>query len=179
MATEQLVCTSCRVPLFKQWWSGSKGGYECRSCGTLTSGVLESQDEAAKRSTAERLTAEKWGPEDRSQLSGAANHELDQNLLPGEGVKVIIRGVGGSAMIGTDRRVFVFKKGFMAGSMFGSKVSSFDYRNLTGVHLESGWATGVLALQGPGIGSADLSYWGGKGKHLRVKGRSAVDHRTP
>lgn len=29
-------CSSCGRPLFRQWWSWSKGGYECRYCGGIT-----------------------------------------------------------------------------------------------------------------------------------------------
>jgi len=64
-----------------------------------------------------------------------------------------------SALIGTDRRVFIFKKGITAGATFGSKLASWDYKNLTGVQLETGKITGVLSLQGPGIVSQDLSSW--------------------
>lgn len=101
-----------------------------------------------------------WAPDDREQLHDEANKQLDQNLLPDERVRVIIRGVSSSAMIGTDRRVFVFKKGYLSGAAFGSKLASFDYGNLSGVHVEADMLTGYVALQGPGLGSNDLSSWG-------------------
>lgn len=32
------ACQLCGSPLFAQWWSPKKGGYECRRCGKLTIG---------------------------------------------------------------------------------------------------------------------------------------------
>jgi hypothetical protein len=103
--------------------------------------------------------AKTWALDDRHQLQKAANEELDRNLAQGERVRVIIRGVRDSAMIATDRRLFVFKKGFMSGATFGKKIASWDYRNLSGVQIETGVVSGVLALQGAGIASGDTSYW--------------------
>jgi Short C-terminal domain len=102
--------------------------------------------------------------DDRKQLTKDANKLLDQNLAAGEVVRAIIRGTFSSAAICTDRRVFVSKQGMMGGALFGKKLTSYDYRNLTGVHLETGVVSGVFALEGPGISSHDLSYWSqGKG----------------
>ena len=100
-----------------------------------------------------------WTITDRDQLHKKANEQLDQNLVPGEEVKVIIRGPQNSALIGTDRRAFVFKKGIFSGAGFGSKLASWEYKHLTGVQLETGMLTGAMSLQGPGIESGDQSYW--------------------
>lgn len=96
---------------------------------------------------------------DRSILHKDANSTLNENLLSNETVKVIILGMGDSALIGTERRVFIFKKGITGGVTLGTKLTSWDYKNLTGVQLETGKITGVLSLQGPGIMSQDLSSW--------------------
>ena len=108
--------------------------------------------------------AKTYALDDRSQLHKDANKLLDENLAVGEPVLVILRGTYDSALIATDRRVFVFKKGMMAGAMGGKKFTSYDYRHLTGCSLETGIMSGTFSLQGPGISSEDLSYWsGGKG----------------
>jgi len=96
---------------------------------------------------------------DRYQLHKDANKALDQNLSPNEKVKVIIQGLWDSAIIGTDTRCFVYKRGQMGGVMFGSKLTSWDYINLNGVQLETGPSTGFVSLQAPGIVSKDMSYW--------------------
>jgi len=97
--------------------------------------------------------------DNRNMLHNEANKLLDQNLGAGELVQVIILGLWDSAIIGTKNRAFIFKKGMMGGVMFGSKLTSWDYRNLTGVQLETGPMSGFVSLQGPGISSQDLSYW--------------------
>lgn len=72
-----------------------------------------------------------WALDDRAQLHKDANAALDEGLASDERVKVIVRGVQNSAFIGTDRRVFVFKK-----SLWLKKLSSWDYRGISGVEYE-------------------------------------------
>jgi len=97
--------------------------------------------------------------DDETQLHEDARALLLQNLGRGERILVIVRGTSDSSLIGTDRRAFVFKKGLMSGAFMGKRLASYDYRNLTGVQLETGLISGVMSLQGPGIASEDLSYW--------------------
>jgi hypothetical protein len=99
-----------------------------------------------------------WSLDDREQLHKEANKLLDENLAPGEPVLVIIRGERNSAIIGTDRRVFVFKKGFMSGSAFARKLSTWDYRNITGVQVETGIMYGSAAIQAAGIQVGEISH---------------------
>ena len=116
------------------------------------------------------MSSKAWALDDRQQLHRDANAALEQNLMPGETVRVIIRGNYDSAMIGTDRRVFVFKKGFLSGAGMGSKLSSWDYRNLGGIQLETGMLSGTVALQGPGIESKDASSGGDANKSPHALG---------
>jgi hypothetical protein len=69
--------------------------------------------------------------------------DLQAQLAPDEHVEVVIRGVHGQRMYGTDRRVFVYKKGWLASALLGRKVASWDYRNITGVHMDRGVIYGV------------------------------------
>ncbi len=68
-------------------------------------------------------SAEEPSLADRSKLHKDAIKALDQNLGANEVVRVIIIGLWDSAIIGTDYRAFIFKKGMMGGVMFGSKLS--------------------------------------------------------
>lgn len=97
--------------------------------------------------------------DDRNKLHKDANIYLDRNLLHDEKVKVIIQGLSDSAIIGTDTRCFVYKRGIMGGVGFGGKLISWDYADLNGVQLEAGVHSGVVSLQGPGTTSKDMSYW--------------------
>jgi Short C-terminal domain len=96
---------------------------------------------------------------DRGRLHRKANEALDQNLTAGESVEVIITGPSNQAMIGTSRRVFVYKKGFMAGASFGSELTSWDYRHLVGVQLHTGMLSGAVVLQAPGQSGTATSTW--------------------
>jgi hypothetical protein len=107
----------------------------------------------------------KYPLDDRSQLHKDANKGLDQNLSADEKVQVIIRGLWDSAIIGTNVRDFIYKRGLMGGVTFGSKLTSWDYLNLSGVQIETGPMSGFISLQGPGIESIDLSYWNSSGKN--------------
>lgn len=93
------------------------------------------------------------------QLHPKAQQALEANLAPGEQIKVVIAGPSNQAIIGTDRRAFVFKKGFMAGATFGSELTSWDYRNLVGVQIHTGMMSGAVILQAPGQSGKSTNYW--------------------
>jgi Short C-terminal domain len=96
---------------------------------------------------------------DRSRLHVKANEALNANLNLGETVQVIIIGASNQAIIGTECRVFVYKKGFMAGASFGSELTSFDYKNLIGVQLHKGMVNGTVILQGAGMSGQSTNTW--------------------
>jgi hypothetical protein len=94
------------------------------------------------------------------RLHPKAREYLQANLGAEEPVRVVIHGASrGQAMIGTSRRVLVFKKGLLAGQVLGENVTSWDYVNVTGVRFEKHLMTGLVVLQAPGVPSLDPSYW--------------------
>jgi Short C-terminal domain len=99
-------------------------------------------------------------PAEFQMLRGKVQQAVEENLAPGEAIRVIIRGAQGQAMIGTDTRVFVCEPGFMAGASFGAEVTSWSYLNLLGVQLHKGMVSGSVVLQGPGQTGKKTSYWG-------------------
>lgn len=94
-------------------------------------------------------------------LHAKAVGALETNLVLDEPVEVVILGPSNQAIIGTDRRAFVFKKGFMTGASFGSEMTSWDYRNLVGVQIHTGMMSGAVVLQGPGQSGTSTSNWKG------------------
>jgi hypothetical protein len=96
---------------------------------------------------------------DRSRLHAKANEQLDANLAEGETVEVVITGPSNQAIIGTDRRAFVWKQGFMAGATFGAEMTSWSYRSLVGVQIHTGMMSGAVVLQGAGQAGTATSYW--------------------
>jgi hypothetical protein len=121
--------------------------------------ALAAADEERAEQDASRVQAAASGP--RVRLHPKANEALDKNLEPGEEVLVVITGPSNQAVIGTDRRAFIYKnkKGFMAGAAFGSEITSWDYRNLVGVQLHTGMMSGALVLQAPGQSGTKTNYW--------------------
>lgn len=101
----------------------------------------------------------KYTIDDRNQLDKDANMSLDRTLTNVEKVKVIIQGLSASAIIGTDRRCFVYKRGIMGGVGLGGKLISWSYTDLNGVQLETGSHSGAISLQGPGTTAKDMDYW--------------------
>src|SRR5271157_3865703 len=93
--------------------------------------------------------------DDRDKLHKDAKISLDKNLSYNEKVRVIIQGLSDSAIIGTDTRCFVYKRGSIGGAAFEGKLISWDYANLNGVQLETGSQSGAVSLQGPGTTSED------------------------
>ena len=98
---------------------------------------------------------------DPKLLHDKAQDSLSKTLVTGESVLVIIRGPSAQAIVGTDRRAFIYKKGFMAGASFGSEMTNWMYKNLVGVQLHTGMMSGAVVLQGPGQSGNSTSYWKG------------------
>jgi hypothetical protein len=95
----------------------------------------------------------------RRGLHKKAVEAVEETLAPDEVVRLVIHGVSNQAIIATDRRALVFKKGFMAGASFGSELTSWAYRNLVGVQIHTGMMSGAVVLQGPGQSGTRTSYW--------------------
>jgi hypothetical protein len=94
-------------------------------------------------------------------LHSLAIEAVEQTLAADEQVRLVIHGESNQAIIATDRRALVFKKGFMAGASFGSELTSWSYRSLTGVQIHTGMLSGAVVLQGPGQSGTRTSYWKG------------------
>jgi hypothetical protein len=114
-----------------------------------------------------------WALDDREQLHKDADALLQQNLMPGEPVLAIVRGSYDSAAVATDRRIFVFKKGLFSGAAMAKKLISWDYRNVTGVQVETGMISGAFVIQAAGAQATDASFWGG-GNNDAMKATNAV-----
>lgn len=85
--------------------------------------------------------------------------EVSSNLMQGEDVRIVIKGLWDSAIIATEHRVFTYKRGMMGGVMGGSKLITWDMDVIHGVQMEFGKNTGFISLQTPNATVADMSYW--------------------
>lgn len=102
-----------------------------------------------------------WIDAQVAKLKKRVRAALTENLRAGEKIRVVIHGANGQAIIGTDSRLFVIKPGFMAGASFGVEATSWGYRNLVGIQVHKGMATGSVVVQAPGQSGTNTSYWGG------------------
>lgn len=121
--------------------------------------------EPAVEETSDLAELEEAEEEWDGDLHKKARQALDENLAVGEEVRVILnmgRRARRAAIIATDRRLFVFKTGAAAGATFGSKFSSFDYRNVSGISLHTGAMTGSAVIDAAGAAPVGSSYWGSK-----------------
>ena len=80
-------------------------------------------------------------------------------------------------MVGTDRRILVLKKGIMAGATLGHKVSSWEYRNVTGLQLDTRASSGVLIVHAGGEEPIKASYWA-SGKGSAQEAPNAITFKT-
>ena len=97
---------------------------------------------------------------DLTGVHRTAIKELAGALAPGEVVRVAILGEADQAMLGTDMRVFVFKKGYQAGISFRSDLVPWDYRDLVGVRLTTGTNGGAVLLEAGQQRGRRRSLWG-------------------
>jgi hypothetical protein len=79
---------------------------------------------------------------DREKLTREANAAVDGALEAGEPVRLVIRGVFGSALVATDRRVLLWKQ---------DRLVEFPWQNLTSVAF-GGRLVRWVQLRGPSIG---------------------------
>jgi hypothetical protein len=124
-------CPRCHV---EPGWDGAI----CRNCGLNYKTT--------------KLAREKWALNDRAQLHNDANKVLDAELAPDEKVRVIIRGVFHSAMIGTDGRVLVYKKS----ALQKGDLATFDYDQVAEVILHTALVVGYVALAGRHLETTNL-----------------------
>lgn len=80
-------------------------------------------------------------------------------LLPGESVEAVL-GSSSQVIVITDRRLIVVKVGVVAGSTGGGRVTSFDFKDVTGLQVQLGVLMGSLSVQSPGYGATQTGdYW--------------------
>jgi len=88
----------------------------------------------------------------RGGLGSAANSALaDQELVVDE-----MEGLQGEAIVVTDKRVLVIKAGFSSGALFGRKVKSYPYHQITSIEVSVGLTLGRIQLSVAGTSEAWL-----------------------
>ena len=87
-----------------------------------------------------------------SRIRISLNHE-------GESIRFCLLG-GNQAIVALDDRLLVIKPGFMAGATFGARVTSFYYRDITGIEVNTGLVNGVIEINTPSYqGTGQKDFW--------------------
>jgi len=108
-------------------------------------------------------------------LTKGARATVAAQLLAGERIVAVLSAADSSAVVATDRRVFVLRHGrVLAGWGVGRESMSIDYANLSGVEWRRGIVNGEIVLRGPGLPVGPVDHrkdWNA----LRVIGASKQD----
>jgi len=76
---------------------------------------------------------------------------LQQLLLPGEKVLSKMIGAFDQTVVVTDHHVCILKTGLMSGQIFGGKSTAFDFKNIVGVEIRTGFAQGEFEILAGGL----------------------------
>jgi hypothetical protein len=112
-------------------------------------------------------------PPPLAKLNRKASEAVSAELLPDEEVRVIVTGSSGQAILGTDRRAFVYKKGVLAGATLGRKLTTYEYEHISGIELHLGMSSGAVVIRAPGEISVRTSAWSNK-KDSPNEARNAI-----
>jgi hypothetical protein len=107
--------------------------------------------------------------EAKSRLYGGLNYVLE----PGEQVLVIVVGALRQAVVGTDRRLFVYKAGNQAGVMFGRRAKSWNYADVANLRLDIGQKGGVLTVM-PVVPDEEILAYGASGHGTPQRSPNAI-----
>ena len=93
-------------------------------------------------------------------LGKRAKKVLEENIRKNEKVFFCLKGIFGQVMVALDKRLLIIKPGFFAGATFGSRVTSFYYKDITGVEINTGLIFGVIEICTPSHqGSTEKDFW--------------------
>jgi len=113
--------------------------------------------------TRPRLDSEGVDTAAYASLPTRVKHALEERLVVGETIRVILCGAGGQAMVGTDRRVFVCKPGAEADVAAGAEITAWEYTDLVRVRLQKRFLSDAVVLQPRRRTRQRTSYWGEAG----------------
>lgn len=71
---------------------------------------------------------------------------VEDNLVSGEAVQLVITGMHMHSIVALDRRVLVAKVGESAGALFGGRVTSFRYEDIRAVQLNTSVTSASIEL---------------------------------
>lgn len=99
-------------------------------------------------------------------LARKARKHLYKHLGEDDTVRFCIQGLASQAIIALEDRLLVIKPGWEAGASFGARVTSFHYRDITGIEVNTGLSMGVVEINTPSYqGGGTKDYWSTRPDH--------------
>lgn len=87
-----------------------------------------------------------------------------QNVSANDELLFVLVGTDNQSLIALQDRILIVKIGLLAGTAFGGRATTFYYRDITSIEINTGWISGVLEILTP-------SYAGGVQKDFWNRGR--------
>jgi hypothetical protein len=83
-----------------------------------------------------------------------------QHMSEDESVEFYLLGTNSQGIVALKDRLLVIKPGWEAGAAFGARVTSFYYRDIAGIEVNTGMLMGVLEVNTPAYqGTQEKDYW--------------------
>lgn len=97
---------------------------------------------------------------------GRAKKLAERNISSDENIEFTIIGEWWQCIVVLQDRLLVVKPGFMAGATFGGRVTSFYYRDINGIEVNTGLLTGVIEINTPSYqGTQEKDFWNIRNKN--------------
>ena len=111
------------------------------------------------------------------QNFGGRGEKLARANISEDKILVKLKGSFGEALVITDKNLYVIKWGFMAGNFLGGRCIAFGHRNIVGLEIKKGWATGTFEVLTPATQNAQKSYWG-SGSNSAIRSDNVVTFQS-
>jgi hypothetical protein len=92
-------------------------------------------------------------------LSNLLEKAVTAQLIEQERVLIKLQGAFQEALVCTGSRIFIVKRGFMAGNLFGRDVFQIPLANVAGAQVNRHLLTGYFEISAGGMQNTAKSYW--------------------
>jgi len=93
-------------------------------------------------------------------LSKKVKRLAEENINQDEKILFCLVGNFNQSLVALDKRILIIKTGFMAGATFGSRVTSFHYKDITSIEVNTGLINGVIEISTPSYqGTKEKDWW--------------------
>lgn len=107
-------------------------------------------------------------------LGGRGEKLFDDNISKSEQVVVKVKGSLGEGLVITDKRLYVLKWGFMAGSAFGGRCMAFEFKNISSLEIKKNLLTGTLEVLTAATQNSQNKNYFGTGQNSAIESDNIV-----